>query len=428
MRRVLLGIALGTLLLFLSIARKAEADEASPAPVPTLHPPGPSPSPLSPQQSTERRAAAAAPDGDGSMCDEGWAQDVYEARKKSVVKILRPDGGLGTGFLYFSPRHVATAYHVISLGRGLIVELHDGHRTTAEVVAADREHDLAILELREPALTATPFLPRQRVHVGDPVLAIGHPYGDYAKQEGFAGLLNFSAAQGIVSAFNDNMIQTDTLVGPGNSGGPLLDCDGSVVGVAILLLDGRIGFAVRVQLLAALSARIGTERTFRGSFDVREPTAGLLLHTDIDDWAGLYAGTNAIGFDRFLVTARAGALFSLPSETTAPVVRRSRYRLSMEITLGYRFLLFPFAMPMYIAGELGAVAAFDRGSETRLSLATEGGTQVLRAVPSSLRGGGVMPMAAAGVRLLNIEAGYAYQLDVIQPELSTQRVLLGVVF
>ena len=153
-----------------------------------------------------------------------------------------------------------------------------------------------------------------------------------------------------------------------------------------------------------------------------------MLHSDIDDWAGLYAGTNAIGFDRFLVTARAGALFSLPSETTAPVVRRSRYRLSMEITLGYRFLLVPFAMPMYIAGELGAVAAFDRGSETRLSLATEGGTQVLRAVPSSLRGGGVMPMAAAGVRLLNIEAGYAYQLDVIQPELSTQRVLLGVVF
>jgi S1-C subfamily serine protease len=412
------AIAIGLLTIVLLCSGVARADEA--APVPTLYPP---------HTSTEHKAAVATSvDGDTAMCDEGWAQDVYEARRKSVVKILRPDGGLGTGFLYFSPRHVATAYHVISLGRGLVVELHDGHRTTAEVVATDREHDLAILELREPVLTAAPLLPRQRVQVGDPVLAIGHPYGDYAKQEGFAGLLNFSAAQGIVSAFNDNMIQTDTLVGPGNSGGPLLGCDGSVVGVAILLLDGRIGFAVRVQLLGALAAHIGNERTFRGSVDVREPTAGLLLHTDIDDWAGLYAGTNAIAFDRFLLTARAGALVSLPSETTAPVVRRGRYRLSMEASLGYRFLLFPFAMPMYISGELGAAAAFDRGSETRIDLATENGTQVLKASPRSLRGGGVMPMAAASIRLLNLEAGYAFHLDVIQPELSTQRVILGLVF
>ena len=81
-----------------------------------------------------------------AACDTGWIPRVYRATKPSVVRIERPDGGGGTGFVFYSRRHVATAFHVVDLGRSLMVHFPDGKSTRARVVAHDDEMDLAIFD------------------------------------------------------------------------------------------------------------------------------------------------------------------------------------------------------------------------------------------------------------------------------------------
>ncbi len=402
-------------------------------------PPPAEPSP--PPSTPDAPVATPARRDDAAPCDEAWVGRVYESSKRSVVRITRPDGGLGAGFLFFSSRHVATAFHVVDLGRGVTVELLGGARIPATVVATDPERDLAILELERPVLDARPLSLRFEVTVGTPVLAIGHPHGDFGTQGSLKGLLNHSGSRGMVSAVTETLFQTDAMLSPGNSGGPLLGCDGAVLGVASLLLDNKIGFAVRPSALFLLSGKIGEQRPFDGIWDLREPSLGLLLHTDVDDWAGAYVSVDVIGKDRFVVGARTGLVVAFDPETRAPLVHRRRYRVAFELTMGYRILLFGYTFPTYVVPSIGLAAAIDRGSETRLGIEYDQGAGAaspcpgapacaprLAATTTSIRGGGALPMAGIELRFLSVALGYAYQLDVIHPKLSTQRALFGVVF
>jgi S1-C subfamily serine protease len=391
--------------------------------------------PPAPPAPTARAVEAAPPAAAAPACADGWVERVYQSARGSVVRVLRPDGSLGTGFAYFSARHVATAFHVVDLGRTLVVELPNGDKVDAVVVATDTDNDLAILELDKPIPDAKPFSLRHEVAVGMPVMALGHPYGDYGRHS-LKGLLNYSVSRGIVSAVNETLIQTDTPLSPGNSGGPIFACDGSVVGIADLLLDNKIGFAVRAILLQQLAARIDANRPYRGQWDVKDATLGLLLHSDVDDWAGAYFGASVVGYDRIALTARLGALTALPRDESEPVVRRSRYRGSAELTLGYRLLVLPYTLPTYATLSLGAAGALDRGSETRLAIEYDAPgcpgaatcAPKLASRTDALRGGGVMPMASLEVKFLSLEIGYAFHLDVHHPKLSTQRAVLGIVF
>src|SRR5262249_50761079 len=145
----------------------------------------------------------------------------------------------------------------------------------ADVVAVDDEHDLAILELKDPT-EAPPLVPRTNVSVGSPILAIGNPYGDLARfSDELEGLLNFSVSQGIVSAKSEAFIQTDAVLSPGNSGGPMLTCDGKVIGVADRLLESRIGFGVPIAHLMKLTERIG-ESKYHGTWTSRDGAIGLV--------------------------------------------------------------------------------------------------------------------------------------------------------
>lgn len=397
---------------------------------------------LAPPEHSEKVAAApAAPAAAADKpapppsCSEGWVERIYRESRPSIVRILRPDGSLGTGFTFFSPRHVATAFHVVDLGRSLVVELANGDRKDGVVVAVDSENDLAIVELESAIPDAKPLPLRLDVSVGMPVMSLGHPYGDYGRQ-GLKGLLNYSVSRGIVSAVNETLFQTDAPLSPGNSGGPLFACDGTVVGIADMLLDNKIGFAVRSGVLHQLAGRIDTNRPYRGQWDVKDGTLGLLLHTDKDDWAGVYFGASVVAYDRFALTARLGALVSLPREDVEPIIKHNRYRGSAELTLGYRMLLLPYTLPTYLVVSLGAAGALDRGSETRLAIEYDqpGCPGAASCAPKlvshteSLRGGGVMPMASIELKLLSLELGYGFHLDVNHPKLSTQRAVLGVVF
>lgn len=371
-------------------------------------------------------------DAPGPSCEPAYLERVYRTTKPSVVLLTRPDGGLGTGFVFHTRKHVATALHVVDLGRGVRVEFPGGKTTRAEVVAWDEGHDLAILELEEPA-EAAPLRPRERVAIGAPILAIGNPYGSLARgSTDLEGLLNFSVSQGVVSAKADAYLQTDAMLSPGNSGGPMLTCDGQVVAVADRLLEGRIGFGVPVVHLEKLSAEIG-KRRFLGETDVKDFALGLAWHRDVSTYVGPYVGGSLVVADRFSLTTRFGAVFAGRGDTTEPVVDRSVRRLFAEAVLGWRVLLFPYAFPTYVTLGAGILGTVDRGEQTLLRATLEPTgcpasgpcTATLASDTTAIRGGGVMPLGQAVLHLGAFELSYGFALDAAHPDLSTHRLLLG---
>ena len=171
-------------------------------------------------------------------------------------------GGLGSGFVLDSEGYVATNAHVVTSGEGappkrakeVYVEFADGNRVPARIVGEDPNADVALLKIDPAGLRLTPLrLGRSgRLTVGEPVAAIGSPFGEQQ-----------SLSVGVISAVDrdiqsltqfgiGNAIQTDAAVNRGNSGGPLLDARGEVIGInsQIRSTSGGnegVGFAVPVD-------------------------------------------------------------------------------------------------------------------------------------------------------------------------------------
>ncbi len=158
----------------------------------------------------------------------------------------RKSNSLGSGFVVDSSGLVITNNHVIADATDVYVIFTDGQKLKAEVVGKDAKVDVAVLRVKpDKPLTAVKFADSDKARVGDWVLAVGNPFG-----------LGGSVTAGIVSARNrnidsgpyDNYIQTDAAINKGNSGGPLFNMDGEVIGIntAILSPSGGsigIGFA-----------------------------------------------------------------------------------------------------------------------------------------------------------------------------------------
>ena len=153
---------------------------------------------------------------------------------------------LGSGFIVDPSGIVITNNHVIEGANDVTVILTDGTKLKAEVLGKDAKVDVAVLKVKsDHPLKAVPFGDSDKMRVGDPVMAVGNPFG-----------LGGTVTAGIVSARNrnidsgpyDNYIQTDASINKGNSGGPLFDMAGEVIGIntAILSPSGGsigIGFA-----------------------------------------------------------------------------------------------------------------------------------------------------------------------------------------
>jgi serine protease Do len=157
---------------------------------------------------------------------------------------------LGSGFILSSDGYVVTNNHVVASGGDIIVRLARGSEHPARVVGTDPPTDLALLKIDTANLAVLPLGDSDKLQVGEPVMAIGNPFG-----------LDQTVTTGIVSAKErfigsgpyDEFVQTDASINPGNSGGPLLDTRGAVVGInsAIFSQSGGsigIGFAIPVNL------------------------------------------------------------------------------------------------------------------------------------------------------------------------------------
>jgi S1-C subfamily serine protease len=171
-------------------------------------------------------------------------------------------GGVGSGFVLNGDGEIATNAHVVTTGEGdairrareVYVEFADGNQVEAEIVGADPNADIALLRIDPKGLSLRP-LPlgeSSSVEVGEPVAAIGSPFGE--KQSLSVGVIS-AIDRSIESLTNfqiSGAIQTDAAINPGNSGGPLVDGEGRVIGVnqQIKSTSGGgegVGFAVPVD-------------------------------------------------------------------------------------------------------------------------------------------------------------------------------------
>jgi S1-C subfamily serine protease len=174
---------------------------------------------------------------------------------------------LGSGFVVDKAGHVVTNYHVVQGARQIRVSFSNGASMKATVVGTDPSSDLAVLKIdaSSRALTPLPLGDSDAAKVGDPVVAIGNPFG--LDRTVTAGIV--SAIQRAITAPNgytiDHVLQTDAAINHGNSGGPLLDGRGDVIGVNSQIETGDnssssgnvgVGFAIPSNTVKAVIAQL----------------------------------------------------------------------------------------------------------------------------------------------------------------------------
>ena len=223
-------------------------------------------------------AAGALPPQDPTLIDpegldlaEQRIIDVYERVAPSVVSIttqvLRrgfffevPEEGAGSGFILDQTGHVLTNYHVVEGAQAIDVSINDEYVVPATIVGVDPRNDIAVLKVEAPAdiLVPVAFGSSENLKVGQRAIAIGNPFGQFGRTLtiGVISALN-RTLEGSAGRTITGIIQTDAAINRGNSGGPLLDSSGRLIGIntAIFSPTGTsagVGFAVPVDTVKRL--------------------------------------------------------------------------------------------------------------------------------------------------------------------------------
>jgi S1-C subfamily serine protease len=182
-----------------------------------------------------------------------------------VVPVIPQPSALGSGFVIDKTGHIVTNYHVVEGADEVTVSFSNRDTVKAEIVGTDPSTDLAVLRVdtSASALTPLPLGNSDDVQVGDPVVAIGNPFGlDRTVTSGIV-----SAVQRFIQAPNsftiDHVIQTDAAINHGNSGGPLLNSRGQVIGVNSQIETGDtstgnvgVGFSIPSNTVKDVVAQI----------------------------------------------------------------------------------------------------------------------------------------------------------------------------
>ena len=305
------------------------------------------------------RQVTASPDTQNTASSTRTVGDIYRQSSESVVEITvagAAQQGQGSGFVYDTAGHIVTNHHVVAGAESVSVRFSDGKTYEATVVGSDPSTDLAVLEVDAPASALKPLAlaDSSALEVGDAVVAIGSPFG-----------LEQTVTTGIVSALHrqinapnnfaiDDAIQTDAAINHGNSGGPLLDLDGKVVGVNSQIEsesggnDG-VGFAVPSNTVERIANGLIEDGSVEHAYlGVATEDADGVTGARISEVrtgtpaaeAGLQAGdvVTAIDGDRVSSADELRRLIDAkrPGDKAVLTVRRDGETTSLNVTLGTR--------------------------------------------------------------------------------------------
>ena len=331
---------------------------------------------LSDESTTVVRQVTVADSEPAATADGLSIASIYERSYKAVVEISASatqfsgsQSAQGSGFIYDEAGHIVTNQHVVEGASSISVRFWDGSTRTARLVGTDPSTDLAIIDVNAPASFLEPLQlgDSSSVDVGEGVVAMGSPFG-----------LEGTVTSGIVSALHRQMtapnnftitdsIQTDAAINHGNSGGPLLDQQGRVIGVNAQIesesggSDG-VGFAIPSNTVRSIVTQLiatgEAEHAYLGVEMITVPDGAAITDVRSDtpaDKAGLREATGTRTIDGQELPSGGDVVVELdgvqisnsaelqsavdakqPGDTISVTVLRNSERRTLEVTLGKR--------------------------------------------------------------------------------------------
>jgi serine protease Do len=284
----------------------------------------------------------------------------------------------GSGFIVSADGIVLTNAHVVDGAQQVTVKLSDHREFKAKVLGADRSSDIAVLKIDAHDLPTVQLGNSDQLGVGDYVLAIGEPFG-----------LEETATAGIVSAKGRSLpgdgyvpfIQTDAAVNPGNSGGPLFDANGAVVGINAQIYSNSggyegVSFAIPINLAVQVEdqivktgkvahARLGVQvqtldQSLADSFNIKVPNGALVAKVEPDsaaERAGIKVGdvilkvNDVTIVDAGQLSARIGS--EMPGDKASLSIWRNGKTLTLNATIGSAATLADAGKPADAKAQLG---------------------------------------------------------------------------
>jgi hypothetical protein len=229
-----------------------------------------------------------------------WSSAFAQAAPEGVL-LLESGGGVCAATLLKDGAHVATAYHCVNTLRPITLRTADGQEVNAKRVATNRSLDLAVLKMDSPLPIAGLPIRSFDLAPGEPVVVYGHPFYSAGQSiPALEGLLAFSQAHGFVSAVGPYLTQLDVAFNPGMSGGPVVDADGRIAGVASRKLKGeQLSFSAPSAPLVGMQKEQHRERvsgrlSLLSDLDVplaatQVPSLHLTPRLVLWDWVGFEA-------------------------------------------------------------------------------------------------------------------------------------------
>jgi putative serine protease PepD len=278
---------------------------------------------------------------------------VYQRVKDGVVEVETSAGATGSGFVIDEEGHIVTNQHVVASAQSAVVRFSDGSEVDADIVGTDPSTDIAVLDVDRPSSRLTPlsFAGEGSLQVGNPVIAIGSPFG-----------LEGTLTTGVISALGreirspndftiENAVQTDAALNQGNSGGPVLDSQGRVVGVAAQIRSesgGNVGIGYAIP--GDTAQRVARELIEDGSVEhaylgVSLPDDGAATFESVVDGspagrAGLQAQDEVTEVDGKPITTgdqlRDAIDAKKPGDKIILTIKRNGDERTVQVTLGQR--------------------------------------------------------------------------------------------
>jgi putative serine protease PepD len=278
---------------------------------------------------------------------------VYQRVKDGVVEVETSAGATGSGFVIDEEGHIVTNQHVVASAQSAVVRFSDGSEVDADIVGTDPSTDIAVLDVDRPSSRLTPlsFAGEGSLQVGNPVIAIGSPFG-----------LEGTLTTGVISALGreirspndftiENAVQTDAALNQGNSGGPVLDSQGRVVGVAAQIRSesgGNVGIGYAIP--GDTAQRVARELIEDGSVEhaylgVSLPDDGAATFETVVDGspagrAGLQAEDEVTEVDGKSITTgdqlRDAIDAKKPGDKITLTIKRNGDERTVQVTLGQR--------------------------------------------------------------------------------------------